>query len=602
MKLLKAKIVRQLLCWLMLLSPVLSQAFPLPEWLQVQATLARAQVPACPREQAGGLTLALNEGRIEGRLERLSLDLSCSRSGGSTAEGEGDALSLLLTLPAIDFDVDSLTLYLSGEVITGAAELRHTRQHLDIIWHTDVGEARLELRPEQNGWRWQGELPGALIAPTLHHPLTLDGGWQPGQPLWLEARGELPAPLTGDWQLQLKAVQGEHGWQLQPNSQLKVARLRWKQLELNRLELTPMEGTMLEGPWRVRLSWQRGHWQGQVLPGAALLLSGKGTRRLHGVVALELGRDLQLKGDWHYDQGLALTVPPQVLSAPGVWRWLAGWLPLPVGLMPETGTLQLSLQAANLLDPRQPIVLEAELEEGRLSYRDMRAEQVAASFKLKWDERGLHSVGPQALSAVQFDVGVPITDIHAALSWRAGQPWLSGLTARAFGGRLALSPMALDAAPRGEVHLSDVSLEQVLGYAGVSGLTGSGSLNGRLPFSFEQGFSITAGRAYSDNGWISYQAGESLLATGKSNLSLGLTLGLLSDLRYQRLEADISMAAGGETVIDSRLRGQAPVMGKMHPVNFNYRHQENLLQLLASLRFAEELSKRLPARLQGESE
>ncbi|MBR9858871.1 MAG: hypothetical protein GYB38_14305 [Gammaproteobacteria bacterium] len=585
-----------------LLSPVLAQGLPLPEWLQVQATLARAQVPACPKEQAEGLALTLNEGRIEGRLRRLSLDLSCSRSGGGTAEGEGDALSLLLTLPTIDFHIDALTLHLPEAVVTGAAELRHTPQHLEIVWHTDAGEARLELLAEQQGWRWQGELPGMLVTPALDQPVLLGGGWQPGQPLRLEARGELPAPLTGTWQVQLAAEQGEFGWQLQPDSRLTVARLRWKQLELNRLELAPVGDIMRQGPWRARLSWQQGRWQQQTLPGAALLLSGAGSDRRQGTVALELNRGLQLKGDWHYDRGLALTVPNQSLPVAEVWQWLSGWLALPVGLTFEAGKLQLSLMAANLLDAGQPIALETALAKGLLSYRDMRAEQVAASLKLKWDKGRLHSIGPQALSAARFDVGVPITDIRAALDWREGKAWLSGLTARAFDGRLALAPMALTAKPHGEVHLSDIELEQILLYANVSGLTGSGKLHGRLPFSFDPRFSISAGKAYSDNGWVSYQAGGQLLATGESNLSLGLTLGLLSDLRYQRLEADISMAASGEAIIDSRLRGQAPVMGKMHPVNFNYRHQENLLQLLASLRFAQDLSERLPARLQGESE
>ncbi|GAA3718260.1 hypothetical protein GCM10022421_27930 [Oceanisphaera sediminis] len=599
---LKMKTRRSLLLCIGLLWPALAQALPLPAWLQVQATLARAQVPACPKEQAEGLALQLNEGRIEGRLQRLSLDLSCSRSGGGTAEGEGDALSLLLTLPAIDFHIDRLTLHLPEAIVTGVAELRHTRQHLEIIWHTDAGEARLELLPEQQGWRWQGELPGMLMTPVLQQPLFFNGGWQPGQPLRLAAEGELPPPLTGTWQLQLAAEQGESGWQLLPESRLKVARLRWKQLELNRLELAPVGNMMRNGPWRARLSWQPGRWQQQTLPGAALLLSGAGADRRQGAVTLELTRGLQLKGDWHYDRGLALTMPNQSLPVTEVWQWLNGWLALPVGLTFERGKLQLSLMAANLLDTGQPITLEATLAEGQLSYRDMHAEQLAASLQLQWDKARLRSIGPQALSAAQFDVGVPMTDIHAALNWRKGKPWLSGLTARAFGGQLAFAPMALSATPNGEVHLSDIELEQVLSYAGVTGLTGSGKLHGRLPFSFDPSFSINGGKAYSDNGWVSYQAGEPLLATGESNLSLGLTLGLLSDLRYQRLEADISMAATGEAVIDSRLRGQAPVMGKMHPVNFNYRHQENLLQLLASLRFAQELSERLPARLQGESE
>lgn len=598
----KAKTVRPLLLCIGLLSSALAQALPLPEWLQVQATLARAQVPACPKEQAEGLALQLNEGRIEGRLQRLSLDLSCSRSGGSPAEGEGDALSLLLTLPNIDFHIDSLTLYLPTAIVTGAAELRHTPQHLEIVWHTDAGEARLELLAEQQGWRWQGQLPGMLVTPVLPQPVMLSGGWQPGQPLRLLAKSELPAPLSGTWQLQLAAEQSKSGWQLQPDSRLTVARLRWKQLELNRLELTPVGAVMREGPWRARLSWQQGRWQQQKLPGVALLLSGAGAVRRQGAVTLELTRGLQLKGDWHYERGLALTVPNQSLPVTEVWQWLSGWLALPVGLTFEAGKLQLSLMAANLLDAGQPIMLEAALAEGQLSYRDMRAEHVAASFKLKWDKGRLHSIGPQALAAARLDLGVPITDIRAALDWREGKPWLSGLTARAFDGQLAFVPMALTANPHGEVHLSDIELEQILLYANVSGLTGSGKLHGRLPFSFDPSFSISAGKAYSDNGWISYQAGEQLLATGESNLSLGLTLGLLSDLRYQRLEADISMAASGEAIIESRLRGQAPVMGKMHPVNFNYRHQENLLQLLASLRFAQELGDRLPARLQGESE
>ncbi len=594
--------VLRLLCWTGLLLPAMVSALPLPEWLHAQATLARAQVPACPREQAHGLTLTLNEGRLEGGLERLSLDLGCSRSGGGTAKGERDALSLLLTLPPIDFRVDSLTLYLPKVVLTGAAELRHHQQHLEIVWQTDAGAARFTLTPERQGWRWQGELPGALLASTLNRPVTLGGGWQPGQPLQLLAEGELPAPLAGGWQLQLNAEQGPLGWQLLPESRLKVARLNWKQLEINQLELMPVGASSLEGDWRMRLNWQRGRWQQQVFPGAALLLSGTGQQRRRGSVALELGADLQLQGDWHYDRGLALGVPAQSLPVTGLWQWLNGWLALPVGLEPEAGRLRLSLQAPNLLDTGQPIDLEAELSEGRLSYRDMHAEQLAARFRLRWDQQRLQAIGSQAISAAKLEVGIPITDIHAALDWRQRAPWLSGLTAKVFGGQLALAPMAITAVPHGEVHLSDISLAQVLSHARVDGLTGDGRLNGRLPFSFEQGFSVTAGKAYSDNGWISYQAGEQLLATGESNLSLGLTLGLLSDLRYRRLEADISMAPGGEAVIDSRLRGQAPVMGKMHPVNFNYRHQENLLQLLASLRFAQELSERLPARLQGESE
>lgn len=590
---------RLLACCLLLVSGTLSAQW-LPEGLSARASLARAQVPACPREQAEGLTLELEQGRLQGRLARLSLDLTCSRSGGGSAEGESDALSLLLTLPPIDFRVEDLTLYLPRGVATGAAELRHRQQHLDILWQTESGVVSLSLLPERQGWRWQGEIPGAVLAPGLGQRLTLSGGWQPGQELTLSAGGALPLPLSGDWRLQLAAVEGEAGWQLQPGSRLQIPRLSWQELELGQLELRPVGAQYLGGPWQARLSWRHGRWGRQALPDAALTLETSAGDRRRGSLALALSPVLRLRGDWRYDQGLALRVPEQSLPVTELWQWLSGWLALPAGVDAASGNLVLSLVAPDLLAPSRPVSIGLALGEGRLSYRDMLAEQVAAGLNLQWRQGRLHTVGSNGLTVATLDVGVPITDLSGAVQLRQGVPWLSGLTARAFGGQVALSPMALTATPRGELHFSDVSLEQILGYTAVSGLTGNGKLHGRLPFSFERGLSVTGGRAHSENGWVSYQASDELLASGASNLSLGLTLGLLSDLRYDRLEAEISMASDGKAVIESRLQGQAPVMGRMHPVNLNYHHEENLLQLLASLRFARDLSERLPVRLQGE--
>ncbi|PSJ44534.1 hypothetical protein C7H85_14135 [Zobellella endophytica] len=588
-------------CCLLLFSGILP-AQMLPDWLSARVELVRGQVLACPRERAEGLAVTLKEGRIEGRLARLSLDLTCSRSGGSGAEGESDALSLLLTLPPIDFQVEELTLYLPTGQVSGAAELRHDRQHLEIAWQTGAGEVCLLLQPEQQGWRWQGTVPGAVVLPELAQVLTLSGGWQPGQELRLSADGALPAPLAGHWQLSLAASQGERGWQLLPSSRLRIPRLRWQRLELRDIEARPVGSQPLDGPWRGELAWTGGRWQQQSLPAARLQVEAAGRDSLQGNLELLLNDALRLGGRWRYDEGLAVTVPAQPLPLAGLWQWLSGWQALPVGLEPTAGNLVLSLTAPDLLDGTRPIELGLALQDGRIGYRDMLAEQVAARLQLELRQGSLHTVGANGLTIDSLDIGVPITEIRAAVRLQQGWPWLSGLTARVFDGRLALSPMALTTTPGGEVHFSDISLAQVLSHAAVSGLSGSGRLHGRLPFSFERGFSVTGGRAYSDHGWISYQAGEQLLATGESNLSLGLTLGLLSDLRYDRLEAEISMAADGEAVIDSRLRGQAPVMGRMHPVNFNYHHQENLLQLLASLRFARDISERLPAGLQGESE
>ncbi|GGB50721.1 hypothetical protein GCM10011502_24810 [Oceanisphaera marina] len=598
-----------LLLWGLLLGSAPALGLSLPAEWQVQASLKRATVPACPKEAAHGLTMTLEDGNLTGRLAELSLDLSCSRSQPDHPEPTGppaDALSLLLTLPAIDFQIETLTLHLPQGVVSGPAELQHRQQHLEVLWQTGAGATRLSIIPERSGWRWQGELPGVLLTPDLHQPLTLDGGWQPDQPFTLQVNGVLPTPLRGNWQLALQARQVRDQWRLQPNSQLTIDRLQWKTLTLHRLKLAPEGDISLTDPWRGRLSWQRGQWQQQPLPAGALQLHGEPGDQLRGTLLLDLAKDVQLNGAWHYsehnDGQLALEIPTQRLSAVSLWSWLNTWLRLPVGVAPQAGQVQLSLSTPNLLDNQQPLIVKARLQDGQLGYRDMLAERVTAKLQLSWSKQGLQSLGPQAVSIDKLNVGIPITDIHAALHWRAQGPWLSGLTAQALGGQLALSPMALSATPTGELHASNISLEQILSYANVNGLTGQGQLHGRLPFAFDGGISVTHGRVHSDQGWVSYQANDQLVATGETNMSLGLTLGLLSDLRYDRLTATISMARTGEATIDSSLHGRAPVMGKMHPVNFNYHHQENLLQLLASLRFAQDLSERLPARLQGESE
>ncbi|MBO1519600.1 intermembrane phospholipid transport protein YdbH family protein [Oceanisphaera pacifica] len=580
-------------------------ALTLPPQLQISAHLSQASVPACPKETASKLALTFNNNQLTGHLAQLSLDLTCSNRRSASSQqasaSNSDALSLLFTLPDIDFQVDELTLHLPSGSVSGPAVLRHHQQGVTVQWQTDAGDTQLDIIPEKQGWRWQGKLPGQLLTPYLTQPLQVSGGWQPRQPLTLKVAGTLPTPLQGKWQLALNAKQTAQGWQLQPSSQLRVPQLTWQELTLSQLRFAPLTAVSLGQAWQGELSWQQGRWQQQTIPAASLQLQAKDLIANQGQMSLKLAPKVRLNGAWHYDQGLALTVPKQSLSAADVWSWLDEWLLLPVVMDMPAGQWQVALNAANVLDSKQPINIEAALSKGQLSYSDLLAEDLAAKFKLSWSEQGLRSVGPQGLSVAQLNVGIPITNIQGALRLQADGLWLSGLTAQVFDGYLALSPMALNATPQGEAHFSDISLEPLLNYASVDGLTGQGRLKGRLPFSFDQGLSVTKGRAESEQGWITYQASEQLQASGDANISLGLTLGLLSDLRYDRLGADISMARNGEAIINSHLYGQAPINGKLHPVNLNYHHQENLLQLLASLRFAQDLSEQLPAKLQREN-
>ncbi|WP_417605625.1 intermembrane phospholipid transport protein YdbH family protein [Oceanimonas baumannii] len=589
--------MRVLLGLLLCLPGVVAAA--LPAGLELTAQMERASVPACPREQARQLELHWRNGEVSGSLDYLGLDLACSRSGNQGAQGESDALSLLLTLPPVDFSIEHFMLHLPDRELSGPARLRHRDGDIIVHWQAENGPLSITLTPEQGGWRWRGELPGNVLLPSLSKPVSMQGYWQPGQGLQVAVDTALPEPLTGrlslDGQLNITA----DGWQWDPASRLTIDRLSWRQLRLNELVLQPAGALPLTGIGHWILRWQGGHWQQQHLPGAQLTLALDDHR--HGTITLELDPKLKVRTDWRWQEGLALTLPQQSLSLAKMAAWLNRWITLPE-LDVEQGELALSGRAENVLDGEQPLTLTLALKDGRLRRGELYAQGVKGQVEVVRHNGQLSLGRHSGLTIAELNTGVPVTNIHGSLSWRDNSPWLSGLTANVLDGRLALSPMKLSTHLRGELHLQDISLARLLNLSAVPGLTGDGSLHGRLPFVLNDRISVQNGRLWGYDGWVSYQAGESLTETAADNLSLGLTLGMLKDLRYDRLNADMSMSEDGEAIIMTRLQGRAPVGGQLHPVNFNYRHQENLLQLLASLRFAEQLSERLPARLQGGTE
>ncbi|GAA3551392.1 hypothetical protein GCM10022394_34480 [Zobellella aerophila] len=547
------------------------------------------------------MRLTLVDGRLQGHADSLSFDLTCARSGGVGSEGEQEVLSLLMTLPPIDFQVDMLTLHLPQGRVQGAAKLRHLAQRIELEWLTGPGELRLLLEPWGDGWRWSGDVPAGALHPLLPKVVAVSGEWLPGQPLALRASGGLPSPVEGDWQLAVQAVSGPQGWQILPGSSLTVPRLRWQDADIRELRITPRRALSTREALELQLDWAQASWKQTRLPVQAVLLDMAGLDDHQGQIRARLGHELSLLGHWRYrPQGLALTVAEQTLSLPEAWAWLAGWLAVPAGFELETGELTFSLNAADLLNPKLPIRLSMSVADSDFSYRGVMAEGASGHLDLSWSQTGWRSQGTNSLSIARIHPGVEVSDIYAAFRLERGQPWLSGLTARLLGGQLAVSPMALGSEFSGELHLSDISLALVLTQVAVTGLSGDGRLHGRLPFSYRQGISVSNGRMYSRDGWLSYQAEAELLVSAEDNLSLALTLGMLKDLRYERLDASISMMPTGEAVIDSRLVGHAPVMGQDHPVNLNYHHEENLLQLLTSLRFAHDISESLPSRLQGE--
>jgi hypothetical protein len=133
------------------------------------------------------------------------------------------------------------------------------------------------------------------------------------------------------------------------------------------------------------------------------------------------------------------------------------------------------------------------------------------------------------------------------------------------------------------------------------GLRSTGKLNGTLPIIISKdGVSMTDGKlsAPPPYGVIQYTGNERVSTLAKNNSNVALLLRALSDFRYHLLEADLDYAPDGQLLAKVRLHGSNPDLEGGRPVHLNINLEENILRLLKSLQFADEISRQLEKGLQ----
>jgi hypothetical protein len=173
------------------------------------------------------------------------------------------------------------------------------------------------------------------------------------------------------------------------------------------------------------------------------------------------------------------------------------------------------------------------------------------------------------------------------------------------GGEITASPFAIDpAAPRIQTTLrvDHVDLAEITKLLGISGLTGTGRLDGPIPLVVESGkVAIAGGRLTArEPGVLSYRPGSLPPEIAKAGGSVELALQALSDFQYDRLTLELDKSSGGEGTVLLRLEGRNPALMSGQPFNFNIRIDSNFDRLadyaLLSLRSAQELLRRAAGR------
>lgn len=156
--------------------------------------------------------------------------------------------------------------------------------------------------------------------------------------------------------------------------------------------------------------------------------------------------------------------------------------------------------------------------------------------------------------------------------------------------------------PKAKFQLDFVALnlQELIAFQKQDNISGTGLLDGTLPVEILRNELVIKDgivRARAPGGRISYFADESLSSVASANAGFKLAIEALRNFQYQVLEGKMNFSALGNMDLALRLEGNNPEWNKGRPVHFNLTISENVLDLLKSMRMAEDLSGALENKM-----
>jgi hypothetical protein len=196
-------------------------------------------------------------------------------------------------------------------------------------------------------------------------------------------------------------------------------------------------------------------------------------------------------------------------------------------------------------------------------------------------------------------VGIPIQALKVEAKYNAGEPVVQHFKARLLGGRLDFDDFKLNAPSQTLLNLSGISLPEVLKYSAYPEIQTQGILDGMLPLMLtDKGVEISEGLIFArpPGGYIKVPENTVIKAMGRGNPAFSFTMQLLSNFQFDTMQGIIGYTDDGESDLKIEINGISPTVSGTQPINFNYSHNENILKLLQSLRFNEQLERDIKER------
>ena len=252
--------------------------------------------------------------------------------------------------------------------------------------------------------------------------------------------------------------------------------------------------------------------------------------------------------------------------------------------------------------------LEGELRvaDGRLGGTHWAADRVAVRLPFRY-AGGTWQLGgqrPVQVTAGTITAAVPAESLSARVAgawpWSARAPLrVEGLRLRLLGGEAALDTLRLPQRGRAvNLRLRGIQLEQVSALHGDQVVSLGGAVDADLPLHLDHGRLLIADGTVRNATPVRLRLtdADAIAAFKANNPALAQAADWLSDLHVDHLEGTVNLERDGALVLAATIEGRNPQRGD-RPVRLNYRHEENLLHLLQSLRIGSDLSRGIEQRL-----
>jgi len=280
--------------------------------------------------------------------------------------------------------------------------------------------------------------------------------------------------------------------------------------------------------------------------------------------------------------------------------------PLPADLDISAGTAAIDLQAEwQQPGPEWQLTGQSTFEMTGLAgtYNDTAFVGLSTRIDAGFDSMDGLALEPSSIAIELIEVGVPIENLSADYLLHAGGPAVDvqNLRMHGFGGVITADPFSFITVSYSNnllLHAESIDLAEILSMVDFESIEISGSIGAELPVTIEgDSVTILGGSLLGEppGGVIRYLRGAAGEASDQS--AVGLATRALSNFEFESLTSEVDYTTDGDLNLQMHLTGRNPDLDDSRPVVLNLGVENNIPQMLRSLRAARTVEEILENRL-----